>query len=124
MPRYNEDDNGRPVRKPRSRAPSSDEAESAGRPRRTGSPRLSVATVMRAALEQLGALLGRVPESVSGLARTDDGWRADVEVVEVERIPDTASILASYRVTLDEKGDLLGYERTRRYTRDELDRRR
>lgn len=85
---------------------------------------MSVATVMRAALEQLEGLLGRVPESVSGLRRTDEGWQADVEVVEVERIPDTASIIASYRVTLDEDGELLGYERTRRYTRDEIDRRR
>ncbi|MGW4892984.1 gas vesicle protein GvpO [Kitasatospora sp. NPDC004240] len=98
--------------------------EPASRPARRSRARLSVATVMRAALEQLEGLLGRVPESVSGLRRTDEGWQADVEVVEVERIPDTASIIASYRVTLDEDGELLGYERTRRYTRDEIDRRR
>ncbi|GAA4830749.1 gas vesicle protein [Kitasatospora terrestris] len=74
-------------------------------------------------MAQLEELLSRAPESVSGLKRTDEGWQADVEVVEVERIPDTASIIASYRVTLDTRGELLGYERTRRYTRDQLDRR-
>ncbi|MFH8386694.1 gas vesicle protein [Kitasatospora sp. NPDC018058] len=124
MPRYSEDDDRRPTRKPQ-RGLSGPEGDEPVRrvPRKSG-PQLSVAAVLRAALEQLGMLLGRVPESVSGLRRTDEGWQADVEVVEVERVPDTASILASYRVTLDSKGELLGYERTRRYTRDELDRQR
>jgi hypothetical protein len=35
--------------------------------------------------------------------------------------PDTASLLASYRVTADEAGDITGYERTRRYHRGEAD---
>ncbi|MFJ3791280.1 gas vesicle protein [Kitasatospora sp. NPDC090091] len=98
-----------------------EEDKPAGRAPRRSSPRPSMAAVMRAALEQLEMLLGRAPESVSGLKRTDEGWEADLEVVEVERVPDTASILASYRVTLDSEGELLGYERTRRYTRDQLD---
>ncbi|MCG6500135.1 gas vesicle protein GvpO [Kitasatospora sp. A2-31] len=101
----------------------SDEDKPARRAPRRSSPRPSMAAVMRAALEQLEMLLGRVPESVSGLRRTDEGWEAELEVVEVERVPDTASILATYRVTLDSEGDVLGYERTRRYTRDQLDRR-
>ncbi|GAA2786653.1 gas vesicle protein [Kitasatospora aburaviensis] len=123
MPRYREDDDGRPTRKPRRAVSKPEEDKPARRVPRKSSPRLSMAAVMRAALEQLEMLLGRVPESVSGLRRTDEGWEADLEVVEVERVPDTASILASYRVTLDGEGELLGYERTRRYTRDQLDRR-
>jgi len=37
-------------------------------------------------------------------------------------VPDTASVMASYRVHLDEKGQLTGYERTRRYGRGQIDR--
>lgn len=77
---------------------------------------------MRSAADQLAELLGRPPESVSALRHTDEGWEADVEVLEVERIPDTTSVLASYRVTLDEEGDLVEYRRTRRYTRGQIDR--
>ncbi|MFI8291657.1 gas vesicle protein [Streptomyces sp. ms191] len=88
--------------------------------RRTGVP--NAASAMKSASEQLSELLGRPPESVSSLRPTDDGWEAQVEVVELERIPDTTSVLASYRVSLDENGELVSYERTRRYTRGMIDR--
>ncbi|MFB6835078.1 gas vesicle protein GvpO [Streptomyces hydrogenans] len=80
------------------------------------------AAAMRSAVEQLAQLLGRVPESVSSLRPAEEGWEAQVEVLELERIPDTTSILASYKVTLDERGDLISYERTRRYSRGAIDR--
>ncbi|MGW2256130.1 gas vesicle protein GvpO [Kitasatospora sp. NPDC001660] len=120
MPRDSEGGERRPARPPRR-----EEAQGGARTRSLGKagPRLSAAKVMRVAMAQLEELLGRVPESVSAIRRTDDGWQADVEVVEVERVPDTASVLASYRVSLDSGGELVGYERTRRYTRDQLDRR-
>ncbi|MFE5520930.1 gas vesicle protein [Streptomyces virginiae] len=88
--------------------------------RRSGAP--GAAAAMRAAAEQLAELLGRMPDSVSSLKPTDDGWVAQVEVVELERIPDTTSVMASYRVALDEEGELISYERTRRYSRGMIDR--
>ncbi|GAA1518538.1 hypothetical protein GCM10009730_26090 [Streptomyces albidochromogenes] len=101
--------------------------EDAERPReraREGRPkRLSAPRVMRSATEQLEGLLGRAPESVSAVRPIDDGWEAEVEVLEVERIPETTSVMASYRVTLDAEGELMSYERIRRYTRGQTDRR-
>ncbi|WP_392675012.1 gas vesicle protein [Streptomyces sp. LN785] len=85
--------------------------------------RTKPASAMRAAAEQLQELLGRPPESVSALKPTEDGWEADVEVLELERIPETTSVMATYRVTLDREGDLVAYERKRRYTRGQIDRR-
>ncbi|MCK7624353.1 gas vesicle protein [Streptomyces sp. RS10V-4] len=85
--------------------------------------RVSARLAMRNAAEQLQDLLGRAPESVSAVTPTTDGWQADVEVLEMERIPPTTSVMASYRVTLDEEGDLVSYERTRRYTRGQIDKR-
>ncbi|MET7609488.1 gas vesicle protein [Streptomyces seoulensis] len=78
---------------------------------------------MRTASEQLTELLGRSPDSISSLKPTNDGWEADVEVLELERVPDTTSVMATYRVSLDKEGDLVAYERTRRYTRGQIDRR-
>ncbi|MGW7329308.1 gas vesicle protein GvpO [Streptomyces sp. NPDC054840] len=94
-----------------------------GRPApRRRSRTTGAATAMRAAAQQLAELLGRLPDSVSSLKPTEDGWEAQVEVVELERIPDTTSVMASYRVALDEDGELISYERTRRYTRGMIDR--
>ncbi|MFF2409536.1 gas vesicle protein [Streptomyces sp. NPDC058092] len=86
------------------------------------SRRVSAPRAMRYAAEQLQELLGRAPESVSALKPTEDGWQADVEVLELERVPGTTSVMASYRVMLDEEGELVAYERTRRYTRGQIDR--
>ncbi|MGW4490744.1 gas vesicle protein GvpO [Streptomyces sp. NPDC004376] len=88
-----------------------------------GTRKGNAAWAMRTAAEQLRELLGRSPESVSALKPTEDGWEADVEVLELERVPETTSVMATYRVTLDQEGDLVAYERTRRYTRGQIDRR-
>ncbi|MEU4728445.1 gas vesicle protein [Streptomyces sp. NPDC023588] len=101
--------------------------EQSRQPSRRAAPRRraavpKAAAAMRSAAEQLAELLGRFPESVSSLKPTEDGWEAQVEVVELERIPDTTSVMASYRVTLDEEGELVSYERTRRYSRGMIDR--
>jgi len=78
---------------------------------------------MRSAADQLTELLGRQPESVSSVKPTEDGWEADVEVLELERVPTTTSVMATYHVMLDEEGGLVSYERKRRYTRGQIDRR-
>jgi hypothetical protein len=70
---------------------------------------------------ELGELLGRIPEAVVSLARTDDGWRVGVEVLEIRRIPDTADVLAEYEVDADARGQLLGYRRVRRYPRGRVE---
>lgn len=83
----------------------------------------TAASVMRSAAGQLEELLGRPPESVSAIKPTEDGWVVDVEVLELQRIPETTSVLGTYHVTLSARGELLAYERTRRYTRGQIDRR-
>lgn len=87
-----------------------------------GQERLNVSTAMRKAASQLAELLQCEPSSVSSLKATDEGWTAEVEVVEIEKIPDTTSVMASYRVSLDGQGQLVGYERTRRYSKGQVDR--
>lgn len=83
---------------------------------------MSAPEAMRSATEQLTELLGRAPESVSSLKPTEQGWEAEVEVVELERVPETSSVMASYQVVLDPTGKLMAYERGRRYTRSQVDR--
>jgi hypothetical protein len=78
---------------------------------------VSPAEVARRAASDLAELLGRPPESIVSLDRTEDGWRVGVEVLETRRIPDTADVLAEYEVTTDADGELVGYRRVRRYAR-------
>ncbi|WP_328470677.1 gas vesicle protein GvpO [Streptomyces sp. NBC_00448] len=76
----------------------------------------------RQAAGTLGELIGRPTEGCSEVAPTEDeGWRVSVDVVEVPRIPDTTSLLATYEVELGKDGSLVSYRRVRRYWRGAAD---
>jgi hypothetical protein len=77
--------------------------------------------VLQEARAQLAELTGMTAESVSSFERTEDGWTLEIEVLELPRVPDTMSLLASYQVTLDPQGGLTGYRRVRRYERGRAD---
>jgi hypothetical protein len=79
--------------------------------------RMSATSVAAGAARQLLQLTGRAVEGVTGLEKTDDGWRVQVEVLEVRRIPDTTDVLAIYDIDVDADGDLVGYHRVTRYVR-------
>jgi hypothetical protein len=74
-------------------------------------------------MRQFAALTGRQSESVTGIRSLDDGegWSVLVDVVELERIPSSTDVIATYRVDLDTEGSITGYERLRRYTRGATD---
>ncbi|MEV6791784.1 gas vesicle protein [Streptomyces sp. NPDC051320] len=73
------------------------------------------------AVKSLKRLINHRAEGVSAVSRTDDGWHVDVDVLELPRIPDTTSLLATYEVDLDKGGALLQYRRVRRYRRGQAD---
>ncbi|WP_281907204.1 gas vesicle protein GvpO [Streptomyces olivaceus] len=77
--------------------------------------------VLREARAQLAELTGMTAESVSSFEQTEDGWALEVEVLELERVPDTMSLMSSYQVELDAEGQLTGYRRVRRYERGRAD---
>ncbi|MFC3574266.1 gas vesicle protein [Streptomyces yaanensis] len=80
--------------------------------------------VLRHARAQFTELTGLAPESVSSLERTEDGWALQIDAVELARVPDTMSLLATYEVELTDDGEVIGYRRVRRYERGRADPRR
>ncbi|WP_344324492.1 gas vesicle protein GvpO [Streptomyces macrosporus] len=73
------------------------------------------------ARERLAGLIGHTTEGVSAVCRAEEGWHVCVDVLEVPRIPDTTSLLATYEVEIDHHGELLRYRRVRRYRRGAAD---
>jgi hypothetical protein len=80
-----------------------------------------IVKAVRGALEQFAELTQMDPVATTGVRREDDGWSVLVDVVELERIPSTTSVMATYRVDVDTVGALCGYERLRRFTRGQVD---
>ena len=79
--------------------------------------RVSAKELTTVAKEAIADLTGFPPESVSGLQWDGETWLVTVEVCELERVPSTTDVMASYVVQLDEGGGILGYKRARRYIR-------
>lgn len=78
---------------------------------------LTAGEASQAALRQVAELTSSPTEGITEVARTDDGWIVGVEVVEVERIPSSTDILATYEITIGADGDLVSYRRLKRYAR-------
>jgi hypothetical protein len=85
---------------------------------------LSPPQLLGRAREQMEELFGKPVEAVSGFEQANGdrkGWTVTLELLELERIPDTTSLLGTYEATLDADGNLLGAHRVRRYPRNQTD---
>lgn len=89
----------------------------ASAPRAAAKPRTSGLQVATEAARQLLELTGKAAEGVTSMERTEDGWKIQVEVLEMRRIPETTDVLAIYEIDTDDKGEIEGYRRLRRYVR-------
>ena len=84
---------------------------------RRGRKGLTAGEAAKAALREIAALTAKEPEGITEVERTEDGWTVGIELVEDQRIPSSADILAIYETTIDADGELVSYRRVRRYAR-------
>jgi len=82
---------------------------------------LTTPQVAKRAREQLVEVTRLAPDTVSSIRREEDGWHVALEMVEMKRIPDSTDMLATYELLLDAEGNLLQYERTKRYLRGQVE---
>ena len=80
-------------------------------------------SLVRSARAILRDLHGADAESVSSVSRSANGWTVGLEVLELQRIPDSMDVLATYEVEIDGDGNVLRFERGQRYTRSQAGRR-
>jgi hypothetical protein len=79
--------------------------------------KLSARELAHAARAAIEDLTGYEPEAVTGMEWDEESWSIMVDVLELERIPNTTDVMATYAVKLDDRGKLLGYKRERRFVR-------
>ncbi len=55
-------------------------------------------------------LLGKKPETILSIEKTDKGWRTQIEVLERKAVPDTQDILARYELLFNDDCEILGWK--------------
>jgi hypothetical protein len=81
------------------------------------SEKLSARELALAAKTAIKDLTGYEPEAVTGMQWEGESWSIMVDVLELERVPNTTDVIATYVVQLDDSGRMLGYKRERRFVR-------
>jgi hypothetical protein len=84
------------------------------------SKRLSAVQAAAIAGKQLVELVSLPLDSVSSVTRSESGWQITVNLIELSRIPHSTDVISSYSIALREDGNIEGYRRIARYTRDQL----
>jgi hypothetical protein len=98
-----------------------DRAPARGRGNGQSPGRVTAADAAQNGVRSLIDLIGKQPEGVTAVEPTEDGWLVGVEVIEDQRVPSSADILAVYEAQLDPGGALISYRRTARYARGKGD---
>jgi len=93
------------------------QADDRERPGRRSRPVMTASEAAKVALQQIATLTTKQPGGVTGIEQTQDGWTVGIELIEDQRIPSSADILATYETTIDADGELVSYRRVRRYAR-------
>ena len=76
--------------------------------------------IAQVAKQQLSDLTGLKPDTVSSMSKSEDGWHVNVDLIQLRCIPDGSDVLATYETVVDEHGDLVRYQRTRVFHRNEV----
>ena len=84
-----------------------------------GGDTASIIQVRNQVIELSTDVIGRGLDGIIEVSRTDDNWRAVVEIIERRSVPDTQDILGQYEIELDEGGEVIGYRRLEKYRRSD-----
>jgi hypothetical protein len=85
-------------------------------------PRLPGSKAVALAREYLLELTGNEPEAVTGLDSEDGQWKVTLDIVELERVPHSTDVMASYEIQIDDAGELMAYRRLGRFYRNQVER--
>jgi len=77
----------------------------------------SIIEVRNQVIELSTDVIGRSLDGIVEISRTDEAWRAVVEIIERRSVPDTQDILGQYEIELDDDGEVIGYRRLEKYRR-------
>jgi hypothetical protein len=78
---------------------------------------LNLTSLVEQTKQQMTAITGLPPDTISRCDRAEDGWMLSIDMLEHRSVPRTQDLLASFEVLLDEEGQVRRWRRTGRFVR-------
>ena len=78
---------------------------------------ITATDIVLRAREQMQAITGLSPDTVSRFDRDGDGWAIGIDMLEHRSIPRTHDLIASFEVSLTADGTVTRWKRTGRFQR-------
>ncbi len=66
---------------------------------------------------ELEQITGLRPNTVSKVQKENTGWLVNIDMIEHKSIPESRDVIATYELMLDGDGNMLNYQRVRRFIR-------
>ena len=89
-------------------------------PREGDQLKLSARGAIEALRDSFSDVTGMKVEAVTGLSPDESGWKARLQVLEMQRIPPSSDVVAVYDVAIDGSGELVSFDQAARGRRDSL----
>lgn len=78
---------------------------------------MNVTELIERTKQQMAAITGLSPETVSRLDPAEHGWNVGIDMLEHRSIPRTHDLLATFEVSLDDGGNITCWRRIGRFVR-------
>ncbi len=73
--------------------------------------KLAIKDIVRMSISFTEGILNQKAQGVTSIHSEDNGWSANVEMLERKAVPDTQDILSTYELKLTCDGNVTGYKR-------------
>lgn len=81
---------------------------------------MEVLEVQEKVIPQIKKLINKVPESISFLEKTQDGWTVHCDVLEKKSVPETYDLLKILEFKLDKNAKITSFKQLRKVRRGDL----
>jgi len=81
---------------------------------------MNILEIQEIVAPQIEKLLSKVPEGISSLEKTDEGWKVSCDVLDKKSIPETFDILKVFEFILDKEAKVTSFKLLRKIRRGDL----
>ena len=81
---------------------------------------MDITEIQKKIIPEIKEILGKEPESISLIEKTDKGWKIHCDVLEKKSVPETYDLLKIFEFRVDDQIKITGFNQLRKVRRGDL----